>query len=97
MRGRHWIGRSLTAFFLTNTMDNINHYNVCFYLPTEGKTVEVKGTQVVAIKPAGYWKEIGRAFPNDKGQITIKLHALPIQPWDGKLRLFPVKADEQKS
>jgi hypothetical protein len=65
------------------------HYNVCFYLPVERKPGDAR--------PAGYWKEIGQAFSNDKGQISVKLHATPIQPWDGKLRLFPATSKASAS
>ena len=69
---------------MTHVARTSTHYNVCFYLPVERKPNDPR--------PAGYWKEVGQAFTNDKGQISVKLHATPIQPWDGKLRLFPATA-----
>jgi hypothetical protein len=32
---------------------------------------------------------IGRAWPKEKGAISVQLNALPLQPWDGGLVLFP--------
>jgi hypothetical protein len=40
----------------------------------------------------------GKAFTNDKGQVSLKLDALPCSPeWSGWLSLYPVKTDEQRA
>lgn len=64
----------------------IDHYNVTFYLPVERKEGDDR--------PKGYSKEVGQGFVNAKGQITVKLLAVPLAPWNGELRLFPVEAKE---
>lgn len=38
---------------------------------------------------SSHFVKIGIAFSTDKGRIDIKLDALPIGEWDGRLMLFP--------
>lgn len=41
---------------------------------------------------------IGKAFTNDQGQISIKLNTVPVGPeWSGWLSLYPVKEREQQA
>jgi len=37
-----------------------------------------------------HWPTLGRAFEDDK-RITVKLDALPVGEWDGRLFLYEIK------
>jgi hypothetical protein len=56
---------------------------------TNGKSFDVsfrKGTP-----PDTHFVKLGVAFLMDNGRIDVKLDALPIGEWDGRLTLFPHK------
>lgn len=41
------------------------------------------------------WHNVGKAFHNENGNISIKLNSIPVGDWDGYLNLFDERNNNQ--
>lgn len=42
------------------------------------------------------WQRIGNARMTESGIINVMINAVPLEPWDGTLRLDPLEKDENE-